>query len=481
MKSFEERFSELKELLSKQPAVIEYLKNSILPEFKHLMCGIRPCFQQYIHFQLLWQPLIDSIKTLTNILSGFFRLQQKFCKHTILKAQNKLNILEKKDLTQPFSQTFYKSSGIPFSHMIGEILEECGPLEPEYFHPQLHLNYNPECLVSPHNPTRVQTLEVKEKTQGSPSLKKGASDSTKCLPSSHKLVKYQLGKDQKKFAAEKKKRKSESSKSCSRKKFKRKKEADYKDGNSGDTEEERDNGEQDSIDMEEKDKGDQKKVDMELETRNGIEENKKSLPEGSTDGKKEAFHVSQFASQIPEFSQKHFHKIFNLDGDGICGFRCMSVAIEYNEIGWFWVQLVKTIISHLKFSRIKNNLPPLRWLSKMYHGQAIANTFQRVVFPSVEESLSFFPTTTAVKDKNSKLDPIYFMHINRNHWVLALLKATGGSKPIPPCHFFYPFCFQNVAAASGEALGLRFRCGKASTTLEAFHCGLEPPLTPIVA
>ncbi|KNZ45032.1 uncharacterized protein VP01_8558g1, partial [Puccinia sorghi] len=64
---------------------------------------------------------------------------------------------------------------------------------------------------------------------------------------------------------------------------------------------------------------------------------------------------------------------------------------------------VKTIISQL---------------NKMDHRKAIANTFQRpVVYLSVKESLSFIPTTTSV---------------NGNHWVLALLKATDRSKPIPP-------------------------------------------------
>ncbi|KNZ59096.1 uncharacterized protein VP01_1800g10 [Puccinia sorghi] len=68
----------------------------------------------------------------------------------------------------------------------------------------------------------------------------------------------------------------------------------------------------------------------------------------------------------------------------------------------------------------------------MDHRQAIANTFQRpVVFLSMEESISFIPTK-AVKDKNSKMDPIQLMHVKGNHWVLVLLKATERSNQIPP-------------------------------------------------
>jgi len=95
---------------------------------------------------------------------------------------------------------------------------------------------------------------------------------------------------------------------------------------------------------------------------------------------------------------------------------------------------VKTIITHLKVTKINNKIPASKWLSKMDHGQAIANTFHRpVVFLSLEESLTFIPTTTSVEDEKSRKDAIHLMHVNGNHWVLALLKATNGStKPIPP-------------------------------------------------
>ncbi|KNZ57169.1 hypothetical protein VP01_2222g4 [Puccinia sorghi] len=168
--------------------------------------------------------------------------------------------------------------------------------------------------------------------------------------------------------------------------------------------------------------------------------------------KLEAFRL---ASQILKVFQKNFHNRFNLDGDGNCGFRCILETMEYGENGWCWVQceltkemgdnlsiysrllggkmVVETIISQLKVSKINNKIPPSKWHSKMDQGQAFANIFQRpVLFLSEEENLSFIPTTTAVEEENSKLNPIYLMQINGNHWVLALLKAPDSSKQIPP-------------------------------------------------
>ncbi|KNZ62640.1 uncharacterized protein VP01_1243g4 [Puccinia sorghi] len=131
---------------------------------------------------------------------------------------------------------------------------------------------------------------------------------------------------------------------------------------------------------------------------------------------------SQFASKILEVFQQHVHNTSNPDGDGNRGFRCILAAMEYSKNGWFWVQheLVKemgdklsissklfrgetkprTLISQLKVSRMNEKIPPSKWLSKMDHKQAISNTFQRpVVFLSVEDSLSFIPTTTALETK----------------------------------------------------------------------------------
>ncbi|KNZ53551.1 hypothetical protein VP01_3206g1 [Puccinia sorghi] len=71
--------------------------------------------------------------------------------------------------------------------------------------------------------------------------KKGESNSTNCLASSHEIVEDQLEQDKKKFKIEEKKRKSES-----------------RDGNSCCTEEERSNREQDGIYMEEKEEALQK-------------------------------------------------------------------------------------------------------------------------------------------------------------------------------------------------------------------------------
>ncbi|KNZ63871.1 uncharacterized protein VP01_108g8 [Puccinia sorghi] len=114
--------------------------------------------------------------------------------------------------------------------MIGEIIEECGPLEPEYLNTQCCLNQNPECsfqentpesclkeknylldlilenkpltrlpqpfeqfheiLEDTHIAKRAQALEVKGKPKGRMAHKKAVSNSTKCLPFYQKIVEY---------------------------------------------------------------------------------------------------------------------------------------------------------------------------------------------------------------------------------------------------------------------------------------------------
>ncbi|KNZ52163.1 hypothetical protein VP01_3669g1 [Puccinia sorghi] len=137
-----------------------------------------------------------------------------------------------------------------------------GPLEPGYFHPQWCLDYNPECSVQENMPefdlkeessrlhfilnkktlTQLPPLlkqfhqilmapkllqrfrhQKSRKNQGNARNNKGASNSTRPLPSSHKIFKDQLEKYQKELVAEEKKRKSESSKSGYRNKVKREK------------------------------------------------------------------------------------------------------------------------------------------------------------------------------------------------------------------------------------------------------------------
>jgi len=52
------------------------------------------------------------------------------------------------DQAKPCSGTFTTSMGIPCAHRMKEILEQRGQLEPDDFHLQWHLRYNPEADVS---------------------------------------------------------------------------------------------------------------------------------------------------------------------------------------------------------------------------------------------------------------------------------------------------------------------------------------------
>jgi len=74
------------------------------------------------------------------------RLPHKISKHAILEAQKQFKILDKMDSMEPCSQTFYKGSGIPCSHMIGQILEERADLEPDDFHSQWCLDTTQSAL-----------------------------------------------------------------------------------------------------------------------------------------------------------------------------------------------------------------------------------------------------------------------------------------------------------------------------------------------
>ncbi|KNZ49014.1 uncharacterized protein VP01_5261g1 [Puccinia sorghi] len=89
-----------------------------------------------------------------------------------------------------------------------------------------------------------------------------------------------------------------------------------------------------------------------------------------------------------------------------------QMVIEILDSSAFWRQwntvkrllrgkkALKTIISNLKFSRIKEKIPPLKWLRKMDHRKAIANTSQRPVsFLSMEEYLSLIPNCKIRKFK----------------------------------------------------------------------------------
>jgi hypothetical protein len=87
--------------------------------------------------------------------------------------------------------------------------------------------------------------------------------------------------------------------------------------------------------------------------------------------------------------------VFDPSGNGICSFQCLAKLLGYNADGWFQVQeeLVKEaseniclysraqggevamrkIINNIDVASIGSEITQTQWLSKLLHGQIIAN------------------------------------------------------------------------------------------------------------
>ncbi|KAI7941408.1 hypothetical protein MJO29_013482 [Puccinia striiformis f. sp. tritici] len=526
---FEANLSELKQLISKQPAVLEYLETSILPEKEHFVVAWASLFPHLRNLNTsrvesghafikrfilnstgnllsVWKALSnavdhqithvhasigqDSIKMLTNIPHSFINLSQNISQFAILEAQKQYDRLQDLDPSDICSKTVSIGSGIPCSHMIAEILEYRGVLEPSDFHAQWHLDYNPECLIKEvpvvdlreeiskvhlllskehvgqlprifeqfnqilagtHLAARVQPPNVKEQTKGRPSHKKGATNSTKRLPSAHEIAEAELAKEQKTVkvavAKEKKKRAIKPKPTKARKRVKK-------------------TGEWESGDDKASESGDGSASE-------DINWDSKDVKDGAQDNISEN-QPCLYHSQVPVVFKKFIHNIFNPLGDGNCGFRCLAKALEYTDDGWFRVRQemakeveanlpfysklqggeasIKKIITALTVTKIKAKIPlskraefatppsPSPFSKRLftstfesYNGQVIANTYQRpIVFISTESSGTFLPSQLGPRDENVILNPLYLLHVDGNHWTLPLVQAVNDIKPIPP-------------------------------------------------
>ncbi|POW14206.1 hypothetical protein PSHT_07468 [Puccinia striiformis] len=506
---FEANLCELKQLISKRPAVIKYLETCILPEKEHFVVAWASLFPHLRNLNtsrvesghafikrfilnstgdllLVWKSLSntvdhqithvhasigqDSIKMLTNIPRSFINLSQKISQFAILEAQKQYSRLKDLDPSDTCSKTVFIGSGIPCCHMIADILEYCGVLEPSDFHVQWHLDYNPECLIKEapvvdlneeisrihlllseehtdqlprifeqfnqilagtHLAAKIQTPNVKEQTKGRPSHKKGATSSTKRLPSPHKISEAELVKEQKvvkaAVAKEKKKRSIEPKPTKARKRVKK----------SG--QQLSDAGESESGDCEASELGN-------LSALEDIDWDSKDVKDGARDKISEN-------EPVPVVFKRFVHNIFNPLGDGNCGFRCTAKALEYPDNGWlrvrqemvkeieanldFYSKLqggdtsIKKIIAGLNVPKSKGKIPVSKWLNKLDHGQVIANTYNRpVVFFSTESSGKFIPSRLGPREENAILNPIYLLHVDGNHWTLPIMQDN--LKPIPP-------------------------------------------------
>ncbi|KNE92480.1 hypothetical protein PSTG_14141 [Puccinia striiformis f. sp. tritici PST-78] len=161
-----------------------------------------------------------------------------------------------------------------------------------------------------------------------------------------------------------------------------------------------------------------------------------------------------YISQLPLHLQPYIKGIFNPKGDGNCGFHCVAKALGYNDNGWFRVrremikeitenkasyakqqggeQEVTRIVEGLQVKTKKSKITLSKWLDKMAHGQVLANTYTRpVIFLSLIACNSFIPSRMGPQE-SPDTKPIYLVHVDGNHWVLATVQEIDGVMPIPP-------------------------------------------------
>jgi hypothetical protein len=162
----------------------------------------------------------------------------------------------------------------------------------------------------------------------------------------------------------------------------------------------------------------------------------------------------QFFSEMPVSLQKYVTHFFDPIGDCNCGFRCIAKALGYKDNGWLRVrnemvkeltqniltyyplqggeQAVRTIINRIKAKTLKTKITMAKWLNKLLHGHVLSNAYGRPIkFISKKESLTFFPLRVLPSDSGNH-DPIYLVHSNGTHRILANVEAEDGIKPIPP-------------------------------------------------
>jgi hypothetical protein len=107
---------------------------------------------------------------------------------------------------------------------------------------------------------------------------------------------------------------------------------------------------------------------------------------------------------------------------------------------------VKTIINNIKAKSLKTKITKQKWLDKLLHGHILANAYVRpIIFISLIDCITFLPLRLGPGHSKNP-EPIYLLHVNKNHWVLANLEGEDGIKPIPP-----PFLVPKLISRSAQA------------------------------
>ncbi|KAI7933256.1 hypothetical protein MJO29_016940 [Puccinia striiformis f. sp. tritici] len=319
----------------------------------------------------------------------------------------------------------------------------------------------------------LQAPAVKENTKGRPNSKKQALKSTKRLPSAFELAKADFKKEESS--------KKRSAKSLAPHKSKRSKKAEETDpSDSVVSNEPSDSEGSEGYDLKdislgidckneetnkkankEKDKEDENQIKEEGENPTKQEDKIQTKQENASENKEDLSNQTLsngdkdvYIRQIPNHLHEYIQNVFNPIGDGNCGFHCVAKGVGYEDDGWFRVrqEMLKEISDHrelylklqggeeeltriiegLQVKSKKTRIIPSKWLDKMAHSQCLANVYTRpVVFLSLIDCNTFLPLRMGPHE-SSNTAPIYLIHVNGNHWVLALVEAINGVKPIPP-------------------------------------------------
>ncbi|KAI7954204.1 hypothetical protein MJO28_006751 [Puccinia striiformis f. sp. tritici] len=403
---FEANLLELKQLISKRPAVLKYLETSILPLKEHFVVAWASHFPHLRNLNTsrvesghafiksfvlnawgdllaVWKSLShavdhqiahvhasignDTIKTLTNIPRSFFKLPHKISQHAILQAQKQFERLGDLNPTDPCTKTVFTGLGIPCCHMIADILENRGALEANDFHDQWRLDYNPEWLIK-----EAQEIDLNEEIaklhlllshEPLGQLRRLFEQFHQIIDSTHVVAKVQppnvkenpKGRPSTK-AAHKKGANSTKRLPSAHEIVDAKLDKEHK---------KRTTQAKQTRSRKRVKKTTVKAEDEDCEAgETDLEDDEVDRLVSSTKGDecaveqmdpKNERETIQYMSQVPDVFKKYIEDIYNPMGDGNCGFRCLAKALEYPEDGWFRVrqEMVKEVEGNIAFySRI---------------------------------------------------------------------------------------------------------------------------------
>ncbi|KNE97965.1 hypothetical protein PSTG_08642 [Puccinia striiformis f. sp. tritici PST-78] len=245
----------------------------------------------------------------------------------------------------------------------------------------------------------------------------------------------------------------------SKKENKEESEQDNKENNHSEEENEQSGEEDDKkhekkieIDSQTNDKKHEKKIETDSQTNDTAANNNEHEETIVQGGGVTLLTKGRYALQIPPNLQPYITQVFDPTADGNCGFCCIARALGYKEDGWFQVrqellkeatdhqaaysklqggeETMESIIKNLEVKSKKTRISGDKWLDKMAHGQMLANAYKRpVIFLLISDCNTFLPLRAGPSEQ---CEPIYLLHVNGNHWILALVQGKDGVKPVPP-------------------------------------------------